>query len=173
MMKAYEASKGVGWGKLPDPPTAAPAMNLNTKEEYDAYLKWCEENKAKLAEQQKQQELLDAWRAREAKHKYYEMVVFEQLRFCRCSDFTEDVGRYFNREEFHKYEEFDIDDLGLNAIQSQNVNDVANALNLLSEEDRIKQFFGGLGNALCEGARRYIEQVEDWEKQHNFMDNLS
>merc|ERR1719239_189941 len=69
MMKAYEASKGVGWGKLPDPPTAAPAMNLNTKEEYDAYMKWCEENKAKLAQQQKQQELLDAWRAREAQRK--------------------------------------------------------------------------------------------------------
>merc|ERR1712010_54848 len=165
----------------------------------DAYLKWCEENKAKMGEKAKaeadarerRENQMAQWKmwekqmemsavfdtisaqVTEVKHKYYEMVVFEQLRFCRCSDFTEDVGRYFNREEFHKYEEFDIDDLGLNAIQSQNVNDVANALNLLSEEDRIKQFFGGLGNALCEGARRYIEQVEDWEKQHNFMDNLS
>jgi len=220
MMKVYEATKG--WGsKLPEVPTQAPAMSMHTKEEYEAYLKWCEENKAKEAEQAKQQELLNAWRAREAerkkaaeeaklaaearerhenqmaqwkmwekqmemsavfdtisaqvtdvKHKYYEMIVFEQLRFCRCSDFTEDVGRYFNREEFHKYEEFDIEDLGLNAVQGQNPNDVAAALNALSEEDRIKQFFGGLGDALCRGARDYIEDVEGWERQYNFLTNL-
>lgn len=220
MMKAYEASKG--WGYVPQAPTQAPPMSMNTKEEYEAYLKWCEENKAKQAEQAKQQELLDAWKAREAqrkkeaehakmeaearerhesqmaqwkmwekqmemsavfdsishqvtdvKRKYYEMIVFEQLRFCKCSDFTVDVGRYFNREEFYKYEEFDIEDLGLDAVSGQNFVDVANKLVNLSEDDRIKQFFGGLGNALCDGARTYIEQVESWERQFKFLDNLA
>ena len=38
---------------------------MQSKEDYDAYLKWCEESRARQQEQSKQQELLDAWKKRQ------------------------------------------------------------------------------------------------------------
>jgi len=42
-----------------------PNFSMQNKEEYDAYLKWCEESRARQAEQSKQQELLEAWKKRQ------------------------------------------------------------------------------------------------------------
>jgi len=223
MMRMMEAAKEVQpWQAPVAPAPQAPVLKMQTKEEYEAYLKWCAENQARDAEQAKQQELLDAWKAREearkaeaekmrvaaeaeekrknqmaqykmwerqmemsatfdsisrevteVKAKWYHTVTFEFLRFCKCSEFTVDIGHYFNKEEFYKNEEFDIEDLGLSAVKSQNVDTVANALFQMSQGDRTKAFFGGLATAMCGGARDYMEQVEEWEKSRNFLDNLS
>jgi len=43
-----------------------PNFSMQNKEEYEAYLKWCEESRARQQEQSKQQELLDAWKQRQA-----------------------------------------------------------------------------------------------------------
>jgi len=42
------------------------AMSVQSAEDYEAYLKWCEENRARQAEFQQQQKLLDEFKAREA-----------------------------------------------------------------------------------------------------------
>merc|ERR1711963_894347 len=39
--------------------------NMQNREDYDAYLKWCEENRARNAEYQEQQRLLDMFKQRE------------------------------------------------------------------------------------------------------------
>lgn len=220
LMKQMEEIKG--WGPTNPPMTAAPTMSMQTKEEYEAYMKWCADNQKQKEEQAKKQELLDAWKAREAKHKaemekakemqeakereelqmaqwkmwehqmemsgqfdtisrtvadlkgkYHYTVTMEFFKFCKCSDFTAEVGRYFNHEELYKYEEFDIDDLGMDAVRGQDPAVVAGKLNQLSEVDRIKMFFGGLANAMCDGAKSYIEDVQEWEKTYNFLDKLS
>ena len=41
-------------------------MTVQSAEDYEAYLKWCEENRARQAEFQQQQKLLDEFKAREA-----------------------------------------------------------------------------------------------------------
>jgi len=69
LMEQMNAAKG--WGPVA-PATQAPAMSMQNKEEYEAYLKWCAENQARMAEQKKQQELLDAWKAREEERKKME-----------------------------------------------------------------------------------------------------
>ena len=78
----------------------------------------------------------------EMKHKYYYMVTFEFLKFCRCSDFSVEMERFFLYE-------------GVS-------NAVAQALAQLSKGEQIKSFFGALANAICSGARTYFEQVEAW-----------
>jgi len=47
-----------------------PNFSMENKEEYEAYLKWCAESRARQAEQAKQQELLDAWKARQEESKH-------------------------------------------------------------------------------------------------------
>jgi len=223
MMRMMEASKEVlPWQAPVAPAPQAPVLKMQTKEEYEAYLKWCAENQARDAEQAKQQELLDAWKAREearkaeaekmraaaeaeekrknqmaqykmwekqmemsaafdsisaevtaVKAKWYHTVTFEFLRFCKCSDFSVDIGRVFHNPDFIANEEFDIEDLGLSAVKSQDAGAVAAAVFPLSEADRTKAFFGGLAKALCGGASDYMDDVAEWEKTKNFLDNLS
>merc|ERR1719335_2149397 len=40
-------------------------FNMQNREDYEAYLKWCEENRARTAEFQEQQRLLDQFKQRE------------------------------------------------------------------------------------------------------------
>jgi len=201
----------------------APSFSMQNKEEYDAYLKWCEENRARQAEQMKQQELLDqfkmkeealqkemaaqkqqmeakerqenmqsqwkSWEAKmqmahsfdsigyevmEMKHKYYYMVTFEFMKFCKCSDFAGEIEQFFNHDGVStaSYEEFDLSDLGLDATSSQDPFQVAQAIQRLSQGDQIKAFFGGLATSMCEGARQYYNQVVAWENQYRFLERL-
>merc|ERR1719239_1013509 len=142
-----------------------PGFNMQSKEDYDAYLKWCEESRARQQEQSKQQELLDAWKKRqeesekqkeqmkmqmaqnfdtigyemmEMKHKYYYMVTMSFMQFCKCSDFAANIKEFFHHDgvDTSKYEEFDLGDLGLTAAQSNDANAVARALNAVSQGDQ-------------------------------------
>merc|ERR1711963_514007 len=62
--------KGWGWGgEAPKQEQAKEWYNAQSTEDYEAYLKWCEENKQRQEEQKHQQELLDMFKAREAKRK--------------------------------------------------------------------------------------------------------
>jgi len=203
--------------------TAAPAPNWSTgsPEDVKAYMKWCEENQIRIADQKRQTTLLQQWEHKEAqrkeeqhkamaaheaeerqhameaewkmwenkmtmtanfeslgyeimemKHKYYYVVTFEFLKFCKCSDFTSEIERFFNHEgvETKSYEEFDLADL--NAIDSQDVNAVARALFAMNKMDQTKAFFGGLAQSMCGGARNYFDQVVAWDKQYNFLERL-
>jgi len=203
--------------------TAAPAPQWATgsPEDVAAYMKWCEENQIRIADQKRQSQLLIQWEQKEAhrveaqkkemhmheakerqeamesewkmwekkmtmtanfeslgyqimemKHKYYYVVTFEFLKFCKCSDFTAEIERFFNHEgvETKSYEEFDLNDL--NAIDSQDVNAVAQALFSMTKGDQIKAFYGSLAQAMCGGARNYFDQVVAWDKQYNFLERL-
>merc|ERR1711963_1157227 len=199
MMQMANMMKGWGWGgEAPKQEQAKEWYNAQSTEDYEAYLKWCEEQKHR-------QELLDMFKAREAKRKeemekermedekeereksmmaqwknwekqlsyvhefdelayeiaeermeMYHMVLNSFLKFCKCND----------------YAEFDLSDLGLTAAQSQDPNAVAQAILPLTEQERVKQYFGGLAYAMCEGARSYYDQVHQWERDFNFLERL-
>merc|ERR1712130_417898 len=200
MMEMMNQAKGWGAKATEAPAKADDWYNMQSQEDYEAYLKWCEENRARTAEFQKQQELLNQFKAREearkmeqekerakmeaeerqknmmAEWKMWEKKMqmthtFDFLKFCRCSDFTAEIERFFMHEGVStSYEEFELADLG--AIDSSDPNAVAQALVQLSKGEQIKSFFGGLANAMCAGARTYFEQVEAWEKQYNFLERL-
>jgi len=218
MMNAMQQAKG--WGMMP---TAAPAPQWSTgsPEDIAAYLKWCQENQVRIADQNRQKKLLAEWEKKETarkeeakrmaamreaaerqtameaewkmwekkltetvsfdklgyaimemKHTYYYMMVFEFLKFCKCTDFTTEVERFFHHDGFatDRYEEFDLGDLG--GIDSTNVNDVAQALFPMNAADRTKAFFGGMVSTMCEGARTYFDQVVQWDKQHDFLNKV-
>jgi len=220
MMNAMQQAKG--WGNW-QAPTAAPAPQWSTgsPEDIAAYLKWCEENQVRIADQARQKKLLAEWEKKEMerkeeakrmemmreaaerqtamepewkmwekkltqtvsfdalsykinemKHQYYYMMVFEFLKFCKCSDFTTEVERFFHHDGFStdRYEEFDLEDL--NGIDVGDVGTVAQALNQLSQGDQLKAFFGGLSNAMCTAARTYFDQVVEWDKQYDFLNKV-
>merc|ERR1712002_895247 len=193
---------------------------MQSQEDYEAYMKWCEENKVHQQEQQRQKELIDMWEKQEEhrkmeaekekhekeaherqenmmatwrmwqkrlemqhefeglgeqimemKHKYMYMVTMEFLKFCKCSDFTETLAKYFQHDGLsYNHGEFEIDDL--EGIDSTDPIAVAQALANRSQEDQLKAFFGGLAATMCEGGRQYVQQVMTWEKQYNFLDRL-
>jgi len=191
------------------------------KDDYEAYLKWCEDRKIAIAEQEQQKALLEqfqkaqaekqkeAQRARveaenkekresmmaqwkmwqmrlseltefednigkfsEMKHAYMFSITMEFLKFCKCSDFTEELERYFihGGVSYKGGATYDLDDL--NGIDMTNA--VVTARNLANKTKvyQIKAFFGGMANALCQGARTYVEQVKQWEGQYHFLDKL-
>jgi len=212
-----------GWGGAKEEPKAEDnaVQVMQSAEDYEAYLKWCEENKARQAEFEQQQKLLDQFKEREAakkeeervarlameaeerkhnmmaewkmwekqmasvasydklgyeimemKGKYYHLVAFEFLKFCKCTDFTSEIEALFMGGH-GKADEFDLDIMeDIASIDSNDPAQVAQALAQLSKGDQIKAFFGGLAEAMCDGAEQYFEQVEAWEKQYNFLERL-
>jgi len=201
-------------------------QGMTNSADYEAYLKWCEENKVRQQEQMKQQELLNQFKAMEEKRKqemekekiemeakerqqnmmaqwksweqkmkmssnfenlgyeimevkgkYYYMVVFEFLKFCKCTDKASQIQAFFSHEGMSgsksDYEEFDLSDLGITQAQSNDALAVARALLNISKEDQVKAYFSGLATSMCEAANAYFDQVETWEKQYNFIEKLS
>merc|ERR1719441_18192 len=185
-------------------------QGMTNSADYEAYLKWCEENKVRQQEQMKQQELLNQFKAMEEKRKqemmaqwksweqkmkmssnfenlgyeimevkgkYYYMVVFEFLKFCKCTDKASQIQAFFSHEGMSgsksDYEEFDLSDLGITQAQSNDPLAVARALLNISKEDQVKAYFSGLAVSMCEAANAYFDQVETWEKQYNFIEKLS
>jgi len=220
MMNAMQQAKG--WGNW-QAPTAAPAPQWSTgsPEDIAAYLKWCEENQVRIADQARQKKLLAEWEKKEHERKeemkrmamvkeaaerqaamesewkmwekkltqtvsfdalgekirdmkahYYYMMVFEFLKFCKCTDFTVEVERFFHHDGFatDRYEEFDLE--GLDFPESNVIEDVAQALYLKDQAYQTKAFFGGLANSMCTGARQYFEQVVEWDKQYDFLNKV-
>jgi hypothetical protein len=224
LMQMMQQQKGWGYEMPQQPqPSQAPQQQwwgMQSAEDMEAYLKWCEENKIRQQEQTKQQELLAMWEKKEAeraemmekerikheaeerqesmmaqwkmwqqklenmhefeglgyeimemKHKYMYLVTMEFLRFCKCSDFTETLARYFQHDGLsYNGDEWDLDDL--EGIDSNDPVAVAQALANRPAEEQMKAFFGGLAGAMCEGGRQYVQQVMAWEKQYNFLDRL-
>lgn len=108
----------------------------------------------------------------EMKHSYMFAVTMEFLKFCKCSDFTDDLQRYFMHGDMH-YEggdDWDLDDL--DGIDTTNAQAVAQTLANLPRVDQIKAFFGGLATSMCSGGRAYVEQVRQWESTYKFLDHL-
>lgn len=193
---------------------------MQSQEDYEAYLKWCEEKKMAAAEQEQQQKLMKMWEERETerkakmeqermkheseerhemvmqqwqtwqrrldetaefeklqynlmemKHKYAYMVTAEFLKFCKCSDFTDDLERYFMHDGVVvSSDEWNLDDL--DSIDGNDPVEVARALANKPQATQIKAFFGGLAGAMCEGAHAYVQQLNQWEKEYNFLERL-
>merc|ERR1719282_302998 len=103
----------------------------------------------------------------EVKGKYYYMVVFEFLKFCKCTDKASQIQAFFSHEGMSgsksDYEEFDLSDLGITQAQSSDPLAVARALLNISKEDQVKAYFSGLATSMCEAANAYFDQVETWE----------
>merc|ERR1712098_188692 len=180
-------------------------QGMTNSADYEAYLKWCEENKVRKQEMEKekiemeakerQQNMMAQWKSweqkmkmssnfenlgyeiMEVKGKYYYMVVFEFLKFCKCTDKASQIQAFFSHEGMSgsksDYEEFDLSDLGIIQAQSSDPLAVARALLNISKEDQVKAYFSGLATSMCEAANAYFDQVETWEKQYNFIEKLS
>lgn len=195
--------------------------NAQNNEDYEAYMKWCEERKMAMQEQEQQKKMLEEfqkaeekrqmeaekarvhkeieerresmmaqwkmWQMRlsqqhefdnlmdkfaEMKHHYMFAVTMEFLKFCKCTDFTEELHRYFIHGDM-KYEggdDWDLDDL--EGVDTTNAVATAQALANRPRSEQIKAFFGGLANSMCLAGRAYVEQVRAWENQYKFLDNL-
>jgi len=108
----------------------------------------------------------------ELKHGYMFAVTMEFLKFCKCSDFTDELQRYFMHGDmsYQGGEDWDLDDL--NGIDTTNAQAVAQAIANLPKVDQLKAFFGGLAGSMCEGARVYVARVKQLENQYKFLDHL-
>lgn len=195
--------------------------NTQSKEDHEAYMKWCQERQMAMQEQEQQKALLKQWEEAQAKrkmevehekhakeaserhesmmaqwkmwqmrlnqqhefenlmekftemkHGYMFALTMEFLKFCKCSDFTEDLQRYFMHGDMHYNgdDDFDLDDL--EGIDTNNAQAVAQALANRPRQDQLKAFFGGLATSMCAGARTYVEQVKVWENDYKFLDRL-
>lgn len=191
-------------------------------EDYEAYLKWCEERKMNMMQQKQQKELMmefekameEKKREKEhdriqeeqkerresmmAKHKMYKEMMedleeydetmhkftemkhaymfgmtMEVLKFCKCSDFTDDLKRYFMHGDMGYSGEghMDLDDM-MEGFDLTNAQDVARTLANKPQVDQVKAFFGGLAYSMCQGGRAYVEQVRQMENQYRFMERL-
>jgi len=210
-----------GWGhKEKDDHGDGDWWAAQNSDDYEAYMKWCQERQMAMKEQEQQREILKQWEEAQAKrkmemererqhkeaeerhesmmaqwkmwqmrlnqqhefenlmahftemkHGYMFAVTMELLKFCKCSDFTEDLQRYFmHGDQTYEDADFDIDDL--DGIDTTNAQAVAQALANSSKEVQVKAFFGGLANALCASGRTYVEQVRSWENTYRFLDRL-
>merc|ERR1712141_845653 len=115
----------------------------------------------RLSQQHEFDSLLDKFA--EMKHHYMFAVTMEFLKFCKCSDFTDDLQRYFMHgdQKYHGGEDWDIDDL--EGIDTTNAVAVAQALANRPRVEQVKAFYGGLAESMCLAGRAYIEQVRSWE----------
>lgn len=195
--------------------------SASNTEDYEAYMKWCQERQIAMKETEQQRMMLKQWedsqnerkmeverekhvkeaaerhesmmaqwkmwqmrlsqqhefdnligKFTEMKHGYMFAVTMEFLKFCKCSDFTDELQRYFMHGDMHyeSGEDWDLDDL--QGINSNNAQEVAQALANLPKSDQVKAFFGGLATSMCLGARTYVEQVRVWETQYKFLDHV-
>merc|ERR1712154_746058 len=143
-------------------------FNMQNREDYEAYLKWCEENRARNAEFQEQQEakekkqnMMAEWKQwekqmemvasfdklgyeiMEMKGKYYYTVTFEFMKFCKCSDFAGKVEAFFmgepsNSDKFEMEMFEDLVDTIEDAQQRGDPNSIAQVLVNMSKGDQIK-----------------------------------
>merc|ERR1712168_96991 len=190
-------------------------------DDYEAYMKWCQERQMAMKEQEQQREILKQWEEAQAKrkmemererqhkeaaerhesmmaqwkmwqmrlnqqhefdnlmgkftelkHGYMFAITMEFLKFCKCSDFTDELQRYFMHGDLHweDGDDWDLDDL--NGIDTTNAQAVAQAIANLPKVDQLKAFFGGLANSMCDGARVYVGRVKSLEAQYKFLDRL-
>merc|ERR1712142_592166 len=196
---------------------------MQGQEDYEAYLKYCEERKVAAATREQHEKLMEMYKKKEEekkekerhkrmeneahekhemmmsqfkamekrveetekfeklgyelmemKAKYTFMVTAEFLKFCKCSDFTSDLERFFMQNDISVFsEEYDLDDLDdLEGIDTNDPVAVAQALANRPLVEQVAAFFGGLADAMCDGARDYVDQIEAYEKQYNFLERL-
>merc|ERR1712117_270364 len=128
-------------------------QGMTNSADYEAYLKWCQENKMRQQEQEekrkeemekkkiemeakeREENMMSQWKSweqkmkmssnfeslgyeiMEMKMKYYYMVTFEFLKFCKCQDKTSQIMAFFSKEGMSSnkadYEEFDLADLNI------------------------------------------------------------
>jgi len=198
-------------------------QGMQSQEDYEAYLKYCEERKVAAATREQHEKLMEMYKKKEEekkekerhkrmeneahekhemmmsqfkamekrveetekfeklgyelmemKAKYTFMVTAEFLKFCKCSDFTSDLERFFMQNDISVFsEEYDLDDLDdLEGIDTNDPVAVAQALANRPLVEQVAAFFGGLADAMCDGARDYVDQIEAYEKQYNFLERL-
>merc|ERR1712154_108195 len=108
----------------------------------------------------------------EMKVKYMFSLTMDFLKFCKCSDYTGPLQRYLRYGEMSyepgMTEAYDLSEL--EGIDINNEEAVAQRMATLSDQDQIKLFFTGMIMSTCDAVKVYIKQLEQWEKQYNFLD---
>merc|ERR1711963_349362 len=122
--------------------------NLESDEDREAYLKWCEERKIQMQEQEESQQLLRELqhRAEEKKREMHREQMMKEAKAKRESMVAQ--WRMWQSQikmaeeytgNFQKYE----------------------AMN-------IKLFFYGIVPSPCDAVKAYVKQLQTWETQYNF-----
>merc|ERR1712241_1406202 len=155
--------------------------DFQNREDYEAYMKWCEERKMAMQEQERQQEMMKEFQKAEEKrqmemekarvHKEIEerresmMAQWKmwQMRLSQQHEFDNLMGKFEEMKHEHN-SDWDLDDL--DGIDSTNAVEVARVLATRPAADRVKAFYGGLASSMCLGARAYVEQVRKWEADY-------
>merc|ERR1712154_717430 len=164
--------------------------NMESEEDKEAYMKWCEERKLQMKEQKmKRENMVAQWRMwqsqlkqveeyDESMNKYTEMKIkymfsltMDYLKFCKCSDNTADLQRYLNYGGMtyvpgmsEAYDLSELDGVDLNDEEA-----VAQRMATLSTQDQIKLYFTGMIMTTCDAVKAYVGQLKQWEQQYNFM----
>merc|ERR1712213_234302 len=160
---------------------------IKTQEDQEAYLRWCEERKMQMKEQEEAQKLLRQITQQaedkkkeyngamdkytDMKVKYMFSLTMDYLKFCKCSDDTAPLQRYL-RYDGMSYEPGMSEAYDLSDLEGVDLNDeeaVAQRMATLSESDQIKLFFTGMVMTTCDAVKAYIGQLKQWETQYNFM----
>merc|ERR1711963_297363 len=143
---------------------------MTSDEDKEAYLKWCEERKLQMKEVEEYGESMNKYT--EMKVKYMFSLTRDYLKFCKCSDNTADLQRYLRYGDMTfmpgMSEAYDLSEL--EGIDINNEEAVAQRMATLSDQDQIKLFFTGMIMSTCDAVKVYIKQLEQWEKQYNFLD---
>lgn len=139
------------------------------KEKHEAMMaKW-----SSWQEQLKQVQNFDKieYKMMEMNHMYMYAVTAEIMKFCKCEDWIDDLGKYFSHAGFSSdADKYDMD--YLENIDWTNVQATAQALYQRPAEDLVAVFYGGLSWNLCEGAKKYLGDVVQWDKDTGFMSKL-
>merc|ERR1712117_262821 len=141
---------------------------MTSEEDKEAYLRWCEERKLQMKEQEeaqmKRENMVAQWRMwqsqlkqteeydgaiekyTEMKVKYMFSLTMDFLKFCKCSDNTGDLQRYLRYGELTYVpgmsEAYDLSEL--DGIDINNEEAVAQRMATLSDKDQIQLFFTGM-----------------------------
>lgn len=142
---------------------------MEAKARHESMMMQWHEWQQKLSQQEEYGTLM--MNIEEMKHKYTYAITCEVLKMCKCSNWLDDITKYFDHDGFTPSGgDLEIDDM--DSIDTTNPLEVANYLLDKSAEVQVKAFFGGLSETLCKGAERWITQVYEWDKQFQYMDRL-
>ncbi|KAL8622833.1 hypothetical protein ACOMHN_026954 [Nucella lapillus] len=107
-----------------------------------------------------------------ANHRGRIRAEMNDMKCNHCSDYTIHLQKYLIHGE-HSYnpgtnEIFNLEE-EFKGVDTTNVDAVALRLVNLGQAEQVKALFGGLIDSMCTGVKTYIDQVQAWEAQYNFI----
>lgn len=142
---------------------------MEAKAKHESMMMQWHEWQQKLSQQEEYDGMMS--KIEEMKHKYTYAITCEVLKMCKCSNWLDDITKYFDHDGFTPSGgDLEIDDM--DSIDTNNELEVARYLLDKPAEVQVKAFFGGLSETLCKGAEEWIMKVYEWDKQYQYMDRL-